>query len=516
MRHICSREKMQEIDKTTIEQFGIGALVLMERAALAVCQCLQDKYEKGSKCMILAGAGNNGGDGLALARILYEAGWQVHVFLLGNRKRSDECETQLGILQKMVKEQEGEGLYLSELITTEEISALSSRQYDVIVDSIFGIGLTRDLVSPEKDVIEAVNTMDGYKVALDIASGLDADTGCVRGTVFMADLTLTFGYEKQGMYMCEGPEVSGEIVTANIGFPRAVEKQAAIPVFTYDRTDISRLPKRKKTSNKGTYGRVAVIAGCETMAGAAYFSAAGAYRSGAGLVKVYSHSTNRSILLSKLPEAVYEAYDGDGLPKSENGSRVVASAVQFADVLVVGPGIGKGVMAESLVKAALSQSEVPVVLDADGLNILSEHMDWLEYSRTELILTPHFREMERLLGCTLADIRRDTMEVARTFAKEHHVVCVLKGAHTIVADDGETAYINTTGNNGMSTGGTGDVLTGIIAAFVAAGLSCVQAARLGVMVHGMAGDETEGIFGKRGMLAGDMLENIGKVLREIK
>lgn len=515
MRYICSRQEMQEIDKTTIEKLGISSSVLMERAALAVYSEIQNRCNKDSKCLILAGAGNNGGDGLALARILYEAGYQVQVLLVGEHRRSAECEAQLGILRNIKQLQDNSGLYVSRLTTMEEVGALSNRQYDVIVDSLFGIGLTREIISPERDVIETVNAMDGYKLAVDISSGLDADTGCIRGTAFMADLTVTFGYAKQGMYMYDGPEVSGEMVVADIGFPKAVAEQVGIHCFTFDETDLVRLPKRKKTSNKGTYGKVAVIAGCENMAGAAYFSAAAAYRSGAGLVKVYSHSANRDILLSKLPEAVYEAYDNAFMQENDNetGARhVVEAAVQFADVLVVGPGLGRSAMAESLVKASLSQTEVPVVLDADGLNILSAHMEWLEYSNTELVLTPHLREMERLSGVSLQDIQHHVMETAEAFAKEYHVTCVLKGAHTIVADASGNAYTNTTGNNGMSTGGTGDVLTGVIAAFVAAGVECIEAARLGVMVHGMAGDEAARRLGERGMIAGDMLESIGIAL----
>lgn len=525
MRYLCSRQEMERIDKMTMEQFGIGSLVLMERAALAVYTELENRGKKSGSCLILAGAGNNGGDGLALARMLYEGGARVQVCLVGKHKKSAGCEAQLDILYRLIKE-DGEGvpssgqhtvaepaakrLSIIELVTKEDIQALSGGQYDVIVDSIFGIGLARNLVSPEREVIDAVNAMDGYKIAVDIASGLHGDTGCIMGTAFMADVTVTFGYVKLGMYLCDGPEVSGEIRVADIGFPASAARQAGICAVTYDREELGRLPERRKTSNKGTYGRVAVIAGCETMAGAAYFSAAAAYRSGAGLVKIYSHGANRDILLSRLPEAVYEAYPEEGQPK-----HVVDSAVMFADALVVGPGIGRSGMAEGIVKAALSQCEVPVVLDADGLNILSEHMEWLENSGTKLILTPHLKEMERLLGMGLSDIRANAMETVRSFAKDYHVVCVLKGANTIVADENETAYINTTGNNGMSTGGTGDVLTGVIAAFTAAGLECTEAARLGVMVHGMAGDWAAGCFGERGMIAGDMLEGIGKALHGI-
>ena len=509
---------MQKIDSGTIEELNIPSLVLMERAALSVYEVIRDRFQKGARCLVLAGSGNNGGDGLALARILAGNGYGVHVVLVGNHKTSEGFQAQMHMVDEILcRIPEGERnrfLKLDRVLTPEDASGWKGQDYDVVVDSIFGIGLSRELVSPEREVIETVNRMQAFRVAVDIPSGLDADSGLILGEAFLADVTVTFGYAKVGMYMADGPVCSGTVLVKDIGFPDIARTFGSPDVFTLGEEGRSLLPKRVVNSNKGTYGRVAVIAGCETMAGAAYFSAAAAYRSGAGLVKIYSHSANRDILLSRLPEAVYEAYDTAASNQEDAqtaAKQVVTSAKQFADVLVVGPGLGRSPMSEGLVKAALFQREVPVVLDADGLNILSEHKDWLESSRAELILTPHLKEMERLTNIPVETLRGTALDVAKNYAKEHGIVCVLKGAHTIVTDGMSQTYINITGNQGMSTGGTGDVLTGVIAAMSAGGLIPFQAAVAGVLMHGMAGDEAMAAKSDRALMAGDLLDGLCEV-----
>lgn len=520
MKYICDREQMQQIDKFSMEDIGIPSVVLMERAAFSVFEEIKKRFGCRASCLLLVGAGNNGGDGLALLRILYEAGYDVLALCIGNHKRSRECEAQLNRIHSMQRHGT-DALGITWVETAEQAKGfLLSKAYDVVIDSIFGIGLSRDIVSPEREVIEMANEMQGLKIALDIPSGLNANTGAVQGTAFSADITVTFGYLKKGMLLGRGPDICGEVLVKNIGFPNIAADYAGLDTFTYDRDDLVRLPKRMQTSNKGTYGRVAVIAGCETMAGAAYFSAAAAYRSGAGLVKVYTHSCNRDIILSKLPEAVFEAYDVAKISpeqteaQSAQAARVVQSAASFADAMVVGPGLGRSFMSECLVKEALIQEECPVILDADGLNILAEHRDWLSICRTKVIVTPHLKEMERLTGKSLAYINENTISQAMQLVEEYDMICVLKGAHTIVAGKSCDTYINTTGNHGMSTGGTGDVLTGIIAAMVAAGTELTEAARLGVMLHGMAADNIAEARSMRGMLAGDLLDGLCSVFAE--
>lgn len=515
MRYICDQKGMQQLDQMTMEQIGIPSAVLMERAAYCVYEEIMRRKPCGT-CLVLAGAGNNGGDGLALARMLYMAGCDVTVLLVGNHRRSEACTHQLTVLRNLLTakgsvRQDGDGLRsrtagsLSIVSgdTWENIQEKVSGTWDVVVDSLFGIGLCREIVSPEREVIAAVNTLDTYRVAVDIPSGLQCDTGQILGSVFDADLTVTFGHGKLGMYCGDGPDVTGELVIREIGFLDVVYSGMIPPAYTLDRDAFRMLPGRVRTSNKGTYGRVCVIGGCDQMAGAAYFAAAAAYRSGAGLVKVYSHSANRDILLSKLPEVIFAAYD-DG----RDAKQIVNEALGYADVLVVGPGIGQSAFAGELVREALTQEEVPVILDADALNILASHMDWLEYSRTELILTPHAKEMERLSGVPVSEIRYQTVETAHTFANVHQLVCVLKGANTVVSDGVGPAYVNTTGNCGMSTGGTGDVLTGVIAAMIAGGLPEKDAAVLGVYMHGLAGDMAAQEKGSRAMLASDLLDGL--------
>ncbi|MDE5966532.1 MAG: NAD(P)H-hydrate dehydratase [Lachnospiraceae bacterium] len=519
MEYICTRQQMQDIDRISMEDIGIPASVLMERAALAVVEEVKARFAVGAKCLVLVGPGNNGGDGLALSRILSEQGYSVQILLVGDHRRSQECDRQLNILKQIWMLT---GAALSQILMPEEAAVYKEKQYDVVIDSIFGIGLCKPLVSPEVDVIRMVNQMNVFRIAVDIPTGLDADTGKVFGTAFKADLTVTFGYSKLGIYMGEGPVYTGELVVADIGFLKAAERQVRPSLYTMGKEMLNNLPERVANSNKGTYGRVAVIAGSENIAGAAYFAAAAAYRSGVGLVKVYTHGNHREMLFTKLPEALYETYDG------RDACEVIADAAEFADVLVVGPGLSQSEYAGRLVYEALQQSKCPVILDADGLNIVAAHKDWLKERNTQVVVTPHFKEMERLTDVEVGQIAYETLDVATRFAQEYGVICVLKGAHAIVTGEGARAYINRTGNHGMSTGGTGDVLTGVIAAMVAGRIkaSCQEehvlcesgqweagkpewlydAVCLGVFLHGMAGDKAAELRGERALVASDLLD----------
>ncbi len=551
MRYICTREQMKAIDRISMEQIGIPSSVLMERAAMAVFREIQARFPEGTRCLVLVGQGNNGGDGLALSRILSEQGYPVQVLLIGEHKRSEECDRQLNIIRQMwllsdsayrqdmyeplmhhrtrteKKYKAGRELSVSQILSNADTKAFEDKKFDIIIDCIFGIGLSREVISPESDVIRMANQMEGFKIAVDIPSGLDANTGQVLGTVFEADLTVTFGYGKLGMFMGDGPIHIGTPVVVDIGFLKAAEGQTAPSIYTMGTEILKDLPARIVNSNKGTYGRVAVIAGSENMAGAAYFAAAAAYRSGVGLVKVYTHSSHRSMLFTKLPEALFEAYD------DKPAAEVVASAAEFADVLVVGPGLGQSEFARQLVHEALSQNQCPVVLDADGLNIVANHREWISECRTQLVMTPHLKEIERLTDINIGQIAHEALKVADEFARQYGVVCVLKGAHTIVTAEGNLSYINTTGNHGMSTGGTGDLLAGMIGALAAGMIKTpvqreltdgqqedeikdilYDAACLGVFLHGMAGDKAAEKSGARAMLASDVLDGLCTVLNE--
>lgn len=511
MEYVCSQRQMQEIDRITIEEVGISSEVLMERAAYSVLQEIKDKCSSASEVLVLAGHGNNGGDGVALTRMLLEADYAVTLCVIGNGNSSEGFQKQMDIL--MQEQPYEEGLTLVEVREERDFSDISKQTFDVIVDSIFGIGLTRELKSPYREIIDMANAMSGLKLALDIPSGLHSLNGAVLGIAFIADVTVTFGFLKQGMLLGEGPKYCGDVKVKQVGFSKKAIASVNPQTYTMAEEDLKNLPKRYVLSNKGSYGKVVVFAGAKDMAGAAYFACGAAYRMGAGLVKLYSHPDNIPVVSTKLPELLTAPVPDD--VTKEDIKNIVAEANAFGSVIVIGPGLGKSDGAKMLVETVLTEATVPVVIDADGLNVLSEHMEWLDQKQTSVIITPHVKEMERLCGKTVAEIKTNTLEIAQAFAKQHEVICVLKDARSVVTDGTDSVYINEVGNNGMSTGGTGDVLAGIIGALVASGMAPKWAADYGVLLHGTAGNRARDILGERAMLASDLLEQLPEVTRTL-
>ena len=497
MYYLADRAEMQEIDRRTIQERGIPGLLLMERAAICVLEEINRRLRPGDgrrlNCLVVVEGGNNGGDGLALARLLSQQGDQVEVcFINGLSKHSDSFTYQLDIVKKL-------GIEVSDQI--------HHREYDVIVDGIFGVGLKRGVAGIWQETIEKMNLMSGSKVAIDVPSGVDASSGQILNTAFRADITVTFGLNKIGLVLHPGCDMAGVVVVRDIGFADTEILAVAPRVCGYDRSDLAGLPVRSDTSNKGTYGRVAVIAGSRDMSGAMTFAAEAAYRMGAGLVKVYTHSANRTIAGLRVPEAVLMTYD------DETGAESCAQdAVTWADVILIGPGIGMQEEAGSMVRYVMSHAEQPVLADADALNIMARDKAVLSEHRGDVIITPHMGEMSRLVGRSIPDIKKNILEVCKDFAMEYNVINVLKDSRTCVSC-GESSYINNSGNNGMSTAGAGDVLTGVIAGLVATGLKPFEAAKLGVYIHGMAGDLAAERMGQNGMLARDIVEAISDVIK---
>ncbi|MCM1158534.1 MAG: NAD(P)H-hydrate dehydratase [Bacteroidales bacterium] len=494
MQYIVTKKEMQEVDAYTINRMGIPAAVLMERAAIQVADEVEGLNAKKGRILIVVEGGSNGGDGLAAARILLERGHLVDVYYIGGLKKMSEAfHLQKNILYRM-------GIRLRKTIPNKE--------YSVIVDGIFGVGLSRKVEGVQKKTIEVLNQMDAVKVAIDIPSGIDATTGEILGVAFRADYTVTFGLKKLGMFFSDGIDYCGKIICRDIGFPEKAIQQVKPQIYAYDSTDMDRLPKRIDNSNKGTYGKVAVIAGSKNMSGAAFLCGKAAYSAGTGLVKIYTHESNRTIIQSQLPEAVMMTYRD-----YEGALSCIEDAMKWATVIVVGPGLGVDTTSERMLYELLMNAEVPMVLDADALNILSNNIELLATSSVPVIMTPHMVEMSRLIGKTVAEIAANRFETAKQFAKKLQVTIVLKDAKSIVTNGGEQTYMNLAGNNGMSTGGAGDVLSGIIAGMLAGGLCLEEAARMGTYVHCLAGDiaaEKKGVYA---MLASDILASLGEVMR---
>ena len=499
MRYIASREEMQKIDAYSIQEIGIPGMVLMEKAAMSMEEEIISRFEENTSFLIVTEKGNNGGDGLALGRLLVEKGYRVRIYEIGGVSgASDSYKAQRKILDQL-------GIPVETCLPAEE--------FDVIIDAVFGVGLTREVTGIQKEVLEELNRRDSFRIAVDLPSGVDAGTGQILGIAFMADLTITFGLEKLGLLLYPGAACCGEVVVKDIGFPQMAVEKISPAVHTYDAADLERIPARKPWSNKGTYGKVLMVAGTKNMAGAACLAGEAAYRSGSGLIRLFSCEENRVILQSLLPEAILTTYRGE-----EDALSGLREAISWASVIGFGPGLGTSPLTEKMLGMILSEGKVPLVIDADGINALSrlraeESILWEEFMKYEhgIILTPHLMEMSRLCGKSVEEIRGSLIETARNLSDKGHVF-VLKDARTIVSDGSGTSYLNTSGNHGMSVGGSGDVLTGLICGLLAGGAGLAEAARLGAYCHGLAGDHAARKKGYHALLARDIIEGISEVL----
>lgn len=508
MKFIVDSKKMKQIDIYTMENIGVPSLVLMERAAMEVAAVMKQIIKKEDRILVVCGPGNNGADGVAAGRILFLQGFTVAILLTFDRdKCSKEMQTQLKIAENL-------GMEIDNSINIGE--------YNIIVDAIFGIGLSKPVAGRYADVVNDINKRNHNHMvfSVDIPSGISADSGKVLGTAVKADYTVTFGYLKQGLILYPGALYCGDITVSDIGFPDKALKAVNPDAFYFTADDLSRLPHRKSDGHKGTFGKVLVIAGSTGMAGAAYLSAKAAYRTGAGLVKVLTAEENRNIIQTLLPEALFASYDND--------YDQVLSAIDWADVLVIGPGLGLGDKSRNLLSFVINvinKNKKPVVADADAINILAEEfkrdnlsvkerIDKLENMLPEgSVLTPHPLELSRLLGIPAADVTDNVIDIVNQCFYNSKLIYVLKSARTIVTGPG-MKYINVSGNNGMATAGSGDVLTGIIAALLAQGLGSYDAACLAVYIHGLAGDAAAEKLGVYSMTAGDIADSISDVLKE--
>ena len=359
MQYIANAKEAKKIDGISIEQIGIPSLVLMERAALAVAKRVEELAKKEDSVLIICGVGNNGADGVAAGRMLSEHGYRVTFLLLGNmQKASEEMRVQLAIVKN---------LSLS-VRTTDDFLKEELEQYTFVIDAIFGIGLSREITGKYAQWIKAVNAMQKPVVSVDVPSGIDATSGRVLGIAIRAKETITFGTLKSGLLFFPGAKYAGAVQVADIGFPKIALKEAHLQTISYDREDVKKLfPQRIPYSNKGSYGKVLVIAGSKNMGGAAYFAARAAYEMGCGLVKVITHQNNRDMLLEKLPEALLECYDEE--TKEEEISDMLTDVVQWADVIACGPGLGTSPTARLLFETVIKEENKPVVLDADAINL---------------------------------------------------------------------------------------------------------------------------------------------------
>lgn len=499
MRYLVTAQEMKQYDKNTIEKIKIPGMVLMERAAFSVFEQIQKRFgqfesNEEKTVFILAGMGNNGGDGLALARLLADAGYLVDVHCIGDEnKASEQWKKQRVILSS----------YPITITDADTGRKTKDKEYTIYVDALFGIGLSGEVTGEYARAIDLFNAGKGYKVALDVPSGVDSDTGCVHGCAVKADLTVTFGFCKRGLVLFPGCEYAGEVVTADIGISDISFFGETPEMFAFDKSDVhlsKLLPERLQAGNKGTFGKVLLIAGSLNMAGAAMLSARAVYRTGVGMVKIISSSENRVILQEVLPEALFGTIED------------LEAGLEWADVIAIGPGLGKGEEALFCLQKVIGESSLPILIDADGLNLLAENESLRQKLIVQrdraVILTPHIGELSRLTKESVEILKEDTAAAGKRLAEELHAVVVAKDARTFICAEAEPVCVNLYGNSGMATAGSGDVLSGVIAGLMAQGVPAFSAACNGVALHALAGDAAACEHGEHALMAGDIVEYI--------
>lgn len=501
MEYILTAAEMKKCDETASLTYGIPSLVLMERAALETVRIILDRYGNDIYVGVVAGCGNNGGDGVAIARILKEYGVGAEIHLIGDRKKcSPETRHQLDTAKSL-----GIPIHFG----------LDNTIYDVIVDAIFGIGLTRVVEGVYRDAIQAINESRAKVVSVDIPSGIHSDDGSVMGIAVNADLTVTYAYRKLGQVLYPGTQYAGEVICVPIGIPEEAFGERKNGIVTFNRQDL-KLPARKPDGNKGSFGKVLLVAGSRNMGGACQLSALSTYRIGAGMVRVFTAEENREILLKKVPEVIVNTYQDNGnstLSLSEQ--ELLKDGIGWADVIVIGPGLSVSEKAASILEYVLLEKEKPLVIDADALNLLAskpEFLQMLEKGRNEynqeIILTPHLGEFARLIKHPVAELQKDVLGYCKAFVKKYCVTLVCKDARTFVAKQYKMTYVNTSGNDGMATAGSGDVLTGIIAGLMAQGMEGFEAAVMGAYVHGLAGDYARDKTSAYYIMAQDIIDSL--------
>jgi len=568
MLKVATAKEMQLIDRITIEKYGIAGTILMEKAGLAAAKRINElffenegnrhkgirhrgedtKNREETKVIILAGGGNNGGDGLVVARILHNQGREVKVFLTakpedlkGDAKINYNSAIKLGVKIFPIKK------FLTHY-------ALRITHHTIIVDSLLGTGLNKDVRAPLSDAIKRVNKLKCPVISIDIPSGISSDSGQIMGCAIRSQYTVTFGLPKRGHLLYPGAEYAGKLYIEDIDFPEALVNSEKIKVNLIEKSDaIKLLPERPKYSHKGTYGHVLLIAGSKGKTGAAFMSAKACLRAGAGLVTIGVPESLVNVFQSRVTEEMI-------LPLSDKGNgtlsyKAVDSILKFLNkkinVLAIGPGISVDDEISKLVRALITESKVPLVIDADGINAIAGRTDILRKAKAPIILTPHPGEMMRLLGqntpsLTLpprgggqgwggdfrpqttnikelstqysvrsTKIEQDRIDTAIMFAKKTKTYLVLKGVPTVIAAPEGNAFINSTGNAGMATAGTGDVLTGMISAFLAQGLTPQDASILGVYMHGLIGDIMAEKKGEHSLIASDIINAIPAVFKAV-
>lgn len=506
--YLVTAAQMQSLDRRTIEEARVPGTTLMERAGSGVAEALQQVCgsPSGKRVTIFCGKGNNGGDGLVIARLLRRKRARVHVLLFADPK--DLTGDARIMYRRLIRTA---GTSVINCHPKEDTIRTKAAHADILVDALLGTGLSSRVKDPYRIAIEAMNVSPAPTIAVDVPSGVHSDNGSILGTAVRAHLTVTFGCPKVGLYLGPAIDHTGTISVVDIGIPQQYVTDLSPSLHLLTPHLIKPLlPRRPPTSHKGTFGHAGILAGSPGKTGAAALAAKAALRIGTGLVTVATPKSVNPTLEAKLLEAMTVP-----MPETEAstlGHSASSQLIDFAShrsAIAIGPGIGTHHETRDLIKTIISRLDKPCVMDADALTLLATQKSCLSSSKVRHVLTPHPGEMARLLGHTSPQsVNDDRLGVALGFAKAQQVIVVLKGARTIIASPDGQAAICPTGNPGMATAGMGDALTGMIVGLLAQGLSAWNAARAGVYLHGLAGDCASAELGQAGMIAGDLIECI--------
>ncbi len=512
---VLNTQQMREADRRTIDDIGIPAIVLMENAGRQAVAAMEAAFDDlaTSHVGVLCGRGNNGGDGFVIARTLVQRGVETSVFLLGSvADVRGDARTNLEVLGRI-------GLTVVEITNAQEWELHFSEisRCELLVDAILGTGFHGQLSGLLETVVADVNGLGVPVVAIDLPTGVSADTAEVEGEAIEASMTVTLAAPKISLILPPADSHSGDLVIADIGIPLPLLDEVEGPYLELLTRERMRdlVPARAADSHKGDFGRVLVVAGSLGRSGAAHLAALGALRSGAGLVTIATPKSCLPIVAAMAPE-----YMTEGLEETTSGTVDYAAldrVLEFkADVIALGPGLGQSPGTAAFVHGLLERAGVPLVLDADALNAFSGDPDRLMgRDGVDVVITPHPGEMARLLNTSVEAVQHDRLRHATEFAARHRVHVVLKGHRTIIAGPDNRAFINLTGNSGMATGGTGDILTGMIAAWFGQLLDAEAACKLAVYLHGAAGDLAEADEGDVALVAGDVAARLGDAVMEL-
>lgn len=502
---VASVAEMRTLDAAVIANLGITEEILMENAGIAALRLLllrQPDLPK-KRTLVVCGSGNNGGDGFVLARQIHSVGGAVEVLLTEDKKK---CKG--AALSNLMALTRIPAIKIHFAISPAGVSHLLE-QADIVVDALFGVGLSRSVEGVFAQIINAINRSGKFVLTLDVPSGIDADTGQVLGVAVYANSTVTFGLPKRGLLLFPGFEHCGELALARISFPASYHSSASIDVAI---DEYLPLPPRPARAHKKSVGSALFVAGSANYCGAPYLAAASFLRAGGGYARLVTTHSVMPTVAARCPEIVFEPLPEEGGALAFTNLEAILALAKTAPIMVVGSGLSLRGEAMSLTRELIQKTRCPLLIDGDAITALASAPQILAARDGEVIITPHAGEFARLLGISGGDVEANRIEILQSACRKFKAHIVLKGPHSLVGSPDGRVFINLTGNAGMATAGTGDVLTGVIAAIFATGLPLVDALRKAVYLHGLAGDIAREHKGEAGMIASDVLESLPEAL----